>query len=117
MSHATDAIDLPTEITERDAKALIGGWKIRAANWLFSQGTSTVLLCAILGVNVWGGYYAMTTAIPQHINAIQAGYDRMDAKHTADMDRMAAHQERVNASHDRALEKVSDALDRLRDRQ
>lgn len=57
-------------------------WKSRAAEWLFSQGVSTVLLFAIFAIAV----YAVRTLVPMHLNQIQEGYERVgdDLKSVAD---------------------------------
>lgn len=48
-------------------------WKSRAADWLFSQGVSTVLLFAILAVAV----YSVRDLVPRHLMQIQEGYQRV----------------------------------------
>ena len=44
--------------------------------WLWSQGTSTVLLIMQTSLFIYCVYYAVATAIPSHLKAIQDGYDR-----------------------------------------
>lgn len=56
-------------------------WKDRLAEWLFSQGVSTVLLVAILAAIAYGGHHAMTTAIPKHLEQIQRGYKEVSEDH------------------------------------
>lgn len=48
-------------------------WKESMFDWLFQQGVSTVLLFAILCAIGYALQYAMTTAIPQHIQSINQG--------------------------------------------
>ena len=51
-----------------------GGWRAKAAEWLFSQGVSTVLLALILLGIYRAVNYAMDTAVPAHLQKIQQGY-------------------------------------------
>ncbi len=46
------------------------------ARWLTGQEAIVVVLFAILGVMCWLGYYGLTTAIPQHHQQIQKGYEQ-----------------------------------------
>lgn len=81
------------------------GWQGRAWDWLFAQGVSTVLLCAILAALAYCGNYAVKTAIPAHLKQIQDGY----------LDAAKEHKETVkdlNSSHERAVQKVTDAFDK-----
>ena len=57
------------------------GWKELVARWLFSQGTSTVLLFCILAAILYSGYYAINEGIPKHLEQIQKGYERIEASH------------------------------------
>ncbi len=60
-------------------------WKELAARWLFGQDVSTVLLVGIL-LSLWFfGWYAMTKAIPDHIQSIQMGYEKIEKGHTDDL--------------------------------
>lgn len=45
--------------------------KERAAEWVFQQGVSTVLLVAILAALGWIARYGLVTAIPNHIAALR----------------------------------------------
>ena len=60
------------------------------ARWLFSQGASTVLLTAIMAALAYGGNYWMTVAMPSQVLVIQAGYDRSEAEHTRQWEKLAA---------------------------
>lgn len=51
-------------------------WSL-AVRWLWKQGPTTVLLFLILGAITWGGHYSITTAIPQHLQQIQKGYENV----------------------------------------
>lgn len=55
--------------------------KERAADWLLQQGVSTVLLVAILVSIGYGFRYAMTTAIPQHIETLRGMVRDVEASH------------------------------------
>ena len=50
-------------------------------SWAAGQPFNNVLLAAILGCIVWGTYFAMTTAIPQHLKQIQDGYRELSDSH------------------------------------
>lgn len=69
-------------------------YKVLVFRWLAKQGVVTVLLCSILSSMIYGGYYAITTAIPAHIKQIQEGYDRIAAEHCKAVDRVTASQDR-----------------------
>lgn len=56
-------------------------WKEKGLEWLLQQGPTTVLLSVILGVMFYQDNYERRVAEPARIAAIQAGYERMDAKH------------------------------------
>lgn len=112
------------ELTDEDIKALrTGDWKGAAVRWLVNQGVSTVLLFAILA----GGFYAAVVLVPQHLAAINEGYREIN-----EVNQRAVQQQReadatfrtlINASHDRALEqnaraieKLSETIERIRER-
>lgn len=56
--------------------------------WLASQGIVSFLLVVI----IVGGYYsldwAMKEGVPMHLKMIQDGYDRCDAKHEQQLDKV-----------------------------
>lgn len=58
-------------------------------DWLYRQGVSTVLLGAILWAIYHMGYYAMDTAIPRHLKSIQDGYERIEASHARSLERLS----------------------------
>lgn len=68
--------------------------KDRFVIWMFQQGTSTVLLVLLTCVVTYFGYYAMTTAIPQHLKTIQEGYEKQEANHSAVVDKFVNSMER-----------------------
>lgn len=87
------------EFTDEDVKQMTqGNWRLVIVRWLAAQGVSTVLLCLILLALLYGMKYAMETAIPQHLDTIQKGYDR------------------IGERHDKSLERMADSLDRAIDR-
>lgn len=49
--------------------------------WAAGQPFNNVLLLAILGAIMWGGWFAMTTAIPSHLKQIQQGYESLTEAH------------------------------------
>jgi Trk-type K+ transport system membrane component len=53
----------------------------KGAQWLLGQPFNNVLLVAILCAISWLGYYGVTTAIPMHLQQIQAGYERLEDSH------------------------------------
>ena len=66
-------------------------WKEISVRWLFGQSVPVILLFAILGVLVFGGKYAIETAIPSHLNAIQDGYERMEKVDSARYEAVREH--------------------------
>lgn len=70
-------------------------------NWCFSQGVSTVLLTII----VIGGGYMAYVMIPRHLETIQAGYERIN-------ERNAAATEKLALSHEKAVDRIINLLDR-----
>lgn len=75
-------------------------WKEMTAKWLFSQGTSTVLLVAML---VSMGYIAQSV-IPWHMQMMQQGYDRN-----------AAELKAATAPLANSVDKLADRIDRVVD--
>ena len=58
------------------------------ADWLTSQSFNNVLLLAILVALGTGVKYALDVAIPNHIKMIQNGYERQEASHERELDRV-----------------------------
>ena len=54
------------------------------AEWASGQPFTNVLLAALLSMMSWLGYYSLTVAIPEHLQQIQKGYERIDADDRAD---------------------------------
>lgn len=54
------------------------------AEWASGQPFTNVLLAALLSMIAWLGYYSITVAIPEHLQQIQQGYERIDADDRAD---------------------------------
>lgn len=67
----------------------------KATEWLFQQGVSTILLCAILGWLAWVSNYALNTAIPGHISQMQAGYKEEHDRFDANLERVISVIERA----------------------
>lgn len=54
------------------------------ASWLTGQSFNNVLLIAILGAIWFGGQYCVTVAIPNHLDQIQKGYERIEKSNSED---------------------------------
>lgn len=53
----------------------------QVVSWAAGQPFNNVLLLAILGAIMWGGWFAMTTALPSHLKQIQTGYEALTNAH------------------------------------
>lgn len=53
-----------------------------AANWLLGQPFNNVLLVSILAGGAWAFWYGVTKAIPDHLSAIQTGYEKIETRQT-----------------------------------
>lgn len=95
-----------------DAEIERSSLKVLAFKWLAKQGVTTVLLCAILGAMLYGGYYAMTTAIPEHITSIRAGYKEVAIEHKQAIEVIQKSHDADRAAADKAR---SEFLDLIRD--
>ena len=73
-----------------------------AARWLFSQGTSTVLLVGILAYTV----YVAQTVIPWHMQMMQTGYDRNAADLKAATVPLAGSVDKLADRMDRVIEEI-----------
>lgn len=60
----------------------------KITEWATSQSFNNILLCAILMAIGWGGWYAITTAIPAHLRMIQTGYETIIEEHRAERGRI-----------------------------
>lgn len=63
-----------TESTDRNVVGQVMAWAA-------GQPFNNLLLIAILVAIGWLGYYGLTSAIPQHLNAIQSGYEKIEQAH------------------------------------
>ena len=54
----------------------------RGLDWLLGQQANTIALFAIFGLMGWLAYYAANFAIPAHLSQIQAGYEKIEAQQT-----------------------------------
>lgn len=59
----------------------------KITDWATSQSFNNILLCAILLAIGWIGWYAVTTAIPAHLQMIQTGYEKIIDDHRAERGR------------------------------
>ena len=64
--------------------------------WVLNQGPVTAILAAILSMLWYGSQYALDTAIPLHLKAIQAGYDRQEASHEKSLEKIILADEKSN---------------------
>jgi hypothetical protein len=75
-----------------------------------------VLLFAILGMIGYGGYYAISIAIPAHLLAIQSGYERQDVVHAAAIKAQAeAFQQAITRQgerHEKTMIRIADSFDK-----
>lgn len=70
-------------------------WKVIAVKWLMGQGSTNVVLIAILAT----GIYALKEEVPKHLDSIKAGYKEVaddlevtrKAEREADKDRYEDH--------------------------
>ncbi len=67
-----------------------GDWKSLAAKWLVSQSVPTVLLCAILAFLG----YVFVYLVPEHLRAIQDGYERNAASLEKSVDKLVSSHEK-----------------------
>ena len=95
-----------------DAEIERSSVKVLIVKWIAKQGVTTVLLIAILGAILYGGYYAMTTAIPQHLDRIQAGYREVSIEHRTAIETIEKSRDADRAANDRAR---SDFLELIRE--
>lgn len=70
-----------------------GDWKTLAAKWLVSQSVPTVLLCAILAFLG----YVFVYLVPEHLSAIQDGYERNAASLEKSVDKLVSSHEKDRA--------------------
>ena len=61
-------------VTPKDPKTAV-------VEWATGQSFNNILLLGILVCMAWLGWYTITVGIPQHLKAIQAGYEFKDAQH------------------------------------
>ena len=57
------------------------GIAAQAVEWAKGQPFNNLLLTAILGSIMYGTYFAMTTALPKHLEQIQNGYESLTDAH------------------------------------
>lgn len=68
--------------------------------WLKGQPFNNLLTLLLLAMIAWLGWYGVTQAIPQHLSTIQAGYERIEASHTKQL-------ESQEKAFDRALDRIA----------
>lgn len=80
-------------------------YKVLLVRWIAGQGIVSGLLCLILCAMLWGGYYAMETAIPSHLKQIQDGYERQEVKQTEQVKQIISAQDKEREAIFRLIEK------------
>lgn len=80
-------------------------YKEKAVDWLFNQAASTVLLAGIL----FGGGYSIVNLVPEHLKAIQSGYDR----NSADLKEVVKEIRDTSREYSEATDKLTDRVDDL----
>jgi hypothetical protein len=75
-------------------------WKQQGLTWLFQQGPTVVVLVIILGFLGW----AFVVLVPEHLKAIQQGYDRNSQSFTEAV-------MKIEAGHDKDRELFRELLD------
>jgi hypothetical protein len=84
-----------------------------AADWLKGQPFNNVLLLGLLSVVVYGGYLALTDAIPAHLKQIQDGYKSLADQNAASMtEKDKQHHEQVTELR-MTFEKTLDRYERV----
>lgn len=63
-------------------------------SWAANQGPATMLLFLLASMVAWGGYYAVTTAIPQLLKEIKDGYREVSGQHDKTVERIVSAWER-----------------------
>lgn len=57
-------------------------------SWAANQGPATMLLFLLAAMVAWGGHYAITTAIPSHLQEIKSGYREVSEQHDKTVDKL-----------------------------
>lgn len=60
----------------------------RVVDWITSQAYNNVMLSAILIAVAYGMYWTVSTAVPQHLKAIQEGYQQIEESHKTERETM-----------------------------
>lgn len=92
-----------TTIIQHDSLWGIAG---RAMDWLLGQQGNTIALFVILGVIAYLGWYAINHAIPMHLSQIQAGYEKIEAQQTKQIDSITASYDRRAAESQELLREL-----------
>lgn len=86
--------------------------KTIAANWLLGQPFNNVILVAILAGGAWVTHYGMTKAIPDHLNTIQTGYEKIETRQSEQLASQQQAFEKVastqQASNERIIELITE---------
>jgi hypothetical protein len=99
---------VPPEESISDASHT-GEFKTKAGNWLFLQGTSTVLLVAIFSVNVWLAVRGVPQMWDRHESAVKAARDDFAEVNKAQRNDLLEHAKSERDDFMRALDRLSNA--------
>lgn len=64
-----------------DPQLRLDDWKTVLIRWAVQQSFPAVMLIVQTCVIMYIGWYAINTAVPQHLRSIQEGYDRQEVVH------------------------------------
>jgi hypothetical protein len=75
--------------------------------WTFNQDPQTVILVLILAIIVFLGNYVIKVGIPQHLQSIQDGYQRIAHEHKQEM-------QEISRNHVEQVKNVTASLEMVR---
>jgi len=84
--------------------------KTIAANWLLGQPFNNVILVAILSGGAWAFWYGVTKAIPDHLNTIQVGYEKIETRQSEQLTSQQAAFEKVAATQQASNERIIELI-------
>ncbi len=77
--------------------------------WLFGQPAYIVILVSLLAAIAYGTWYGL----PAALNQIQAGYEKIDARHASERKEMREDAKSDRAEFREAIENNTEAIERL----
>lgn len=84
--------------------------KTIAANWLLGQPFNNVILVAILAGGAWVTHYVMTKAVPDHLNTIQTGYEKIEMRQSEQLASQQQAFEKVAATQQASNERIIELI-------